>query len=88
LVILRRIPGALTLPTSAILVDGKKTYVYLNDGGKAKAADVKTGIVIADRTQVEGLPPDAPVVLAGAADLVPGDRLRTKTPAASAQPNR
>ena len=44
------------LPESAVLMGEGKTYVFINDNGKAKRVDVKLGYMANDKTEItEGL---------------------------------
>lgn len=82
-VIVRRIEGALTLPTSAINTGEDGRYVVVNENGKAKRVKVEIGLVRNDRTQVSGLNANALVVIQGAAGLVEGDKLKVEDPNAA-----
>ncbi len=84
-IVVKRDPNALTLPTSALLTDGPKRFVYVNDGGKAKRKDVTLGIVVGDRTQVLGLSATDEVIVQGGSGLVEGDKVRTEAPSANSQ---
>jgi multidrug efflux system membrane fusion protein len=75
--LVRSIPNATTVPSSAVQRNGNAAFVYTISGGHARVQEVKTGVVVDETTQVEGIAPgtvvanssfeklrnDAPVVI-------------------------
>ncbi|MCE9559521.1 MAG: efflux RND transporter periplasmic adaptor subunit [Armatimonadetes bacterium] len=72
----RVIPGALTLPRSAIMADGQESYVMVADGAKAKKVTVKKGIQQSDLIEVIGLDPNADVIVSGQDKVSNGTGIR------------
>ncbi|MGV3615972.1 MAG: efflux RND transporter periplasmic adaptor subunit [Fimbriimonas sp.] len=77
----RTVPGATTLPRTAIVTRDDEKYVFVVDGDKAKRIVVTTGLDKGDRTQVMGLPAGAQVVSAGQQSLQEGAKVKIETPA-------
>jgi len=70
---LERKENALTLPASALITEGGKTYVYTVVEGKAKRTEVKTGFDDGIRVEItEGLTGNEPVVISGRSTLKDG----------------
>ncbi|MEI9937895.1 MAG: efflux RND transporter periplasmic adaptor subunit [Pseudomonadota bacterium] len=55
--LLKTIRRATTVPTSAVQHDGNEAFVYVIENGRARAQQVKTGIVESEISQVEGIAP-------------------------------
>lgn len=79
-IVTRRIEGATSVPTSALVTSEGQRYVVIFDNGKAKRVKVQTGLVRGDRTQVTGVPAAAQIVIQGASGLVDGDQLKIEEP--------
>ncbi|MCI0387852.1 MAG: efflux RND transporter periplasmic adaptor subunit [Acidobacteria bacterium] len=63
---LERRKDALTVPASAILTEGGKTYVYTVENGKARRVEVRTGLDDGIRVEVTGgLAGDESVIVTG-----------------------
>lgn len=76
------IPDATTVPSTAIIKDGKEFVVYVFDKGKAKRVVVEPGAVSGDRTQVKGLNPGESVIIKGQSKLANGSAIKLETPEA------
>ncbi len=69
-------PNALTVPTQAVLKDGKGYYVYVADNGVARRVDVTVGIEQQSRTEiVSGLGDTASVITTGQQYVRDGGRV-------------
>lgn len=62
----------MTLPLSAVLHDGKQTFVYVNDKKKAKKMKVTPGLTFRNRIVIKGLAEGTEVVVKGQHQLSPG----------------
>jgi multidrug efflux pump subunit AcrA (membrane-fusion protein) len=70
---------AIMIPESAVLMGEGKTYVFINDSGKAKRVDVKTGYMAENETEiVEGIPEGAQIINEGNFKLNEGSKLNIK----------
>jgi RND family efflux transporter MFP subunit len=68
---------ALLLPVDAVLVEKVKTSVFVADGGKARKVPVKTGFFDGTSFEVlDGLPPNAAVILIGKQTLNDGQAVQ------------
>jgi HlyD family secretion protein len=81
----RTVPDATVVPSNAIVTAGDKSFVFIVKDGKADRIPVATGIQQGTTIQVTGLPPDAPVVVAGQETLAPGVPVKIETPAGHAK---
>ena len=71
--------NAVMLPKSAVLMGDGKTYVYINDNGKAKRVDIEMGYMTEDETEVKsGLTENAMVITDGNFKLNDGMKVSTK----------
>ncbi|MEN9384115.1 MAG: hypothetical protein RL323_1258 [Pseudomonadota bacterium] len=69
--------SALTVPASAVILrDGYDVVMRVDGDNKARETKVKVSARDGDRVALEGLPPDARVVLRGGAFLSDGDTVR------------
>ncbi len=69
--------AALTVPASAVILrDGYDVVMRVDADGKTRETKVKVSARDGDRVALEGLPPDARVVLRGGAFLSDGDTVR------------
>jgi hypothetical protein len=77
--LVRRLDGALLLPSPAVQRGQQGPFVYSARGGKAVLVPVKVLASDGRRTAVEAdLQPGEPVVVAGQFALIPGGPLRTE----------
>ena len=76
-IVLRTIPNATVLPTTAVLKDDEGAYVMVVEGGAAHKARVTAGLEQGDATQVTGLPANAQVIVKGANNLAENAKVRT-----------
>ena len=75
---------ALTVPVGALFRHGREWAVFVADSGRARLRPVTIGERNADVAQVlDGLPPDAQVVLHPPDTLADGDRIATRKSAAT-----
>jgi RND family efflux transporter MFP subunit len=65
----------MAVPLSAVLHDGKQTFVYVNQGGKATKQAVTAGKTYRNRIVITGLPEGSKVVVKGQHRLSPGRSL-------------
>ena len=73
--------AALTLPTTAVIKEGTKTFCVTIANGKAKRMEIKTGISEGKRTEVQfGLKEGDKVVEANGASLVDGQSVEVAKP--------
>ena len=71
--------NAVMLPKSAVLMGDGKTYVYINDNGKAKRVDIEMGYMTGDETEVKsGLTENAMVITDGNFKLNDGMKVSVK----------
>ncbi len=74
---LQRTDGALTVPASAVRVQGPNRAVFLVEGSKAKRRVIKTGLESPEWIQIlDGLRGDEEVVIASSAPLTDGAEVR------------
>ncbi len=71
-IVVRTVPNATVLPTTAVLKDDKGSYVMTAESGKAKRVPIETGLVQDLVTEVKGLPADAQVIVQGQTTLSDG----------------
>jgi membrane fusion protein (multidrug efflux system) len=72
-IVVRRIEGALAVPSRAIIPElgGKKVFVY--DGGEAQPRSVETGLRTAELVEVtQGLEPNDRVIVTAIQRMRPG----------------
>jgi RND family efflux transporter MFP subunit len=75
-IILKTVPGATVLPSTAVLKDDTGSYVMVAEGNKAHKLRVTTGLVQGDETQVHGLPSSERVIVQGQNNLLEGAQIR------------
>lgn len=69
-------PAALTIPSSAVLLEGDGSYVYVAEGDTYRRRRIRTGASSADSIQVEeGLVPGQAIVIRGA-QILEAERLK------------
>jgi RND family efflux transporter MFP subunit len=74
----------ITIPYSALLDDGGRSYVFVVEGGVAKSRDVSPGNSAGDRIQIlKGLQPGERVVTEGGTALEDGMKVREDVPGAA-----
>lgn len=72
-IITETLEARLTVPRTAVLVDGASPRVYVVDGGRAQERDVELGINQAERVEIRaGIEPGDTVVVVGQDNLQPG----------------
>lgn len=76
-IVLKTIPGATVLPSTAVLKDDTGPYVMIAQGDKAKKQRITAGFVQGEETQVFGLPAGAQVVVRGQNGLLDGSKIKT-----------
>ena len=70
---------AIMLPESAVLMGEGRTYVFINEGGKAKRVDVKLGYMANDEAEIlQGLPEGAQVINEGNFKVNEGSKIEIK----------
>lgn len=70
---------SIMLPESAVLMGDGKTYVFINNGGKAKRADFEPGYMVNDEIEVKsGLAEGTEVITEGNFKLSDGAKVDTK----------
>ena len=75
----QRTPNAVTVPISAVHSQGAARTVFVVKDGKAKLAQVKTGIEAPEWVQIiEGIRPGDQVVVAAAAELRDGVAVKVR----------
>jgi len=68
--------GAVTAPVFAVVAEGKRSYLFLYDGGTARRREVTTGIVDGDRVQITwGLDEGERLIVKGQRDLEDGQQV-------------
>jgi membrane fusion protein (multidrug efflux system) len=68
---------ALTVPSSALLVEEGTNYLYINDNGVAKKVEVQIGYTSADKVEItNGINEGDQVVTSGQETLVEGNKIR------------
>ena len=73
-------PAALTIPSSAVLLEGDGSYVYVAEGDTYRRCRIGTGASSADSIQVvEGLVPGQTIVVRGA-QILEAERLKAGLP--------
>jgi HlyD family secretion protein len=70
-----RIPRALALPASAVVQPEESPHVFVVEGGRARRRNVRVRALSTDWAAVEGISPDAQVILKGT-EMSPGQRVR------------
>lgn len=64
------------IPASAVMTDAKVPYVFVADEGKAKARNIKTGMIQNDRVEIlDGLKPGERVIINGQINLKEGSNI-------------
>lgn len=74
--------GAAVVPTSAILRIGESSYVFIQEGDKAKRVPVQTGMESNGDIEVLDLQPGTPVIVRGQNLVVDGSTIRVEQQAA------
>lgn len=82
LVTLNKVTDALVIPKTAVIEKDDKSYVFINDNGKAKRLEVTLGLSDGEKVQVSGIPAGAKVIVAGQQYLTDGGQVREDAPAA------
>ncbi len=79
---------ALTVPGTALITEGGRSYCVVVEKGQARRKEVKLGLVDGKRMEVvSGLGPDEMVVEVNAASLADGQTVESvETPAAASKP--
>jgi multidrug efflux pump subunit AcrA (membrane-fusion protein) len=74
--------GVLTVPPAAVVTFAGVNKVFVAEGEKAKAIEVRLGQRDRDWVEVIGrIPPDSPVITSGFSQLVDGSPIRVREPA-------
>ena len=73
---LRSVPGAVVVPTRAIVDVAGEKFVYVIQGDTAKKVPVKTGLQQGENVQVSGIKPGDSVVIQGQAQLSEGAKVK------------
>lgn len=69
--------SSLVLPLDAVTIATESQFVYINDQGKAKRVEVKTGQIHGDYIEIlDGLKPQDQVILAGSKSLIDGQAIQ------------
>ncbi|MGE0000792.1 MAG: efflux RND transporter periplasmic adaptor subunit [Fimbriimonadaceae bacterium] len=71
--------GVTLVPSSALVRDGDKSYVFIVDGGAAKRIEVTPGLTKEGKTEVKGISRGIEVVMTGQQFLVDGSKVRVGT---------
>jgi Barrel-sandwich domain of CusB or HlyD membrane-fusion len=73
-------PGAIAVPSAAVLLEGDGSYVYIAEGDTFRRQRIRTGVSSAELVQVaEGLSPGQSVVVHGA-QILEAERLKSALP--------
>lgn len=72
----REIPGAVVVPSDAVVTRSGASYVFVVSGDQAKRVDVRTGMRQNGNVQVFGIESGQRVVVKGAAGLIDGAAIR------------
>ena len=75
---IRRVANAVTVPSNAVVSKGDQQLLYLVEGGKAQAINVRDGLRKDSRVEVIGLPSGAQVVLEGQTNLTDGATVKVQ----------
>jgi len=75
-IVTKSVPGAVVLPSSAVVRRGSDVYVMVIEGDVAKKQTVRLGITKNSLVQVIGLAEGVTVVLNGQEDIVEGSKVR------------
>ena len=76
--VLEEFSGALTVPSSAIVEDGEKAFVWVVEEGKAKRKEVKVGASSLDDSQIlEGINEGETIILLPPAKIKEGDKIKS-----------
>jgi RND family efflux transporter MFP subunit len=71
------VKGAIMIPTTCVVRDRERAYVFVVDGGRARRRDVKVGIEVGEKVQVvSGLSAGEMVVVSGQERLYDGAPVR------------
>jgi HlyD family secretion protein len=86
IIVINTVPGAVLVPTRAVVTMDGTTSVFTVDGTKAKRVPVKVGLTKGDRVQVTGLAPGSKLVVKGQEGLSDGSVIKVEEPEAQAAP--
>jgi RND family efflux transporter MFP subunit len=70
--VVKSVPDAVVVPSTAVLGTGSNQYVYTVEGNKAKKLKVTTGLLVKDEVQVSGIAAGTMVVVYGQTNLIEG----------------
>lgn len=76
---LKKIPGAIVVPATAVIRRGNEAYVFIADGNKAMRKDVELGLADDGMIQVIGIAAQSPVIVRGQTQLVDGSSIRVES---------
>jgi hypothetical protein len=62
-IVVNRVPHAISIPTKSLFTRGGKPIVYLANGDRYRAVEVKVEARNPDEVAVSGIPPNATVAL-------------------------
>ena len=79
--LVKTLQGVTLIPTSAIQHNGQTAFVYLLQNGEAQIRNIKTGVVDAGQTEVQGINPGDVVANSSFEKLQSGSKVViSKTP--------